>query len=99
MKPLLTPALAAKSVVQLQVCQALLHEPDRCWTVADMGHRLQGVAVNDLRIILHLLLGDRLMDIEQAAQQRCLALRLNEDGERILADALRCPPQIPRDQR
>lgn len=89
MKPLSTPALAAKDVVRQQVYAALLAEPGRGWTVACMAERLPDVAVNDVRTTLHLLLGDRLMDIEPVARQRSLTLRLSGDGEQMLAAILR----------
>jgi len=88
-KHLSSPALTVRHDARQQVFATLVAHRDRSWTVASMTKELPAVTVNDVRTTLHLLLGDRLMAIETAAQQRSLTLRLTGDGEQILMAILR----------
>ncbi|WP_117208863.1 hypothetical protein [Allorhizocola rhizosphaerae] len=88
MKLQVSPVLTTYDIARQRVYQALLAEAGRDWTVAIMVERLPDVAVNDVRTILHLLLGDGLVDIEPVAGQWSLTLRLTGEGEQTLGAIL-----------
>lgn len=83
------PDLRTPTPIHRRTYAALLAEPDRPWTVADMAGLLLDVPVNRLRTTLLLLLGDQVMDIEPCAGRPALTLRLTSDGQRVLAGIVR----------
>jgi hypothetical protein len=90
MKTVVPHALRLQSAEMQRTYAALLSDPQRVWTIADLARLLPEVSVNRLRtMLLLLLLGEHLMDIEVFARQHSLALRLNRQGEHTLARILR----------
>ncbi|MBL0888494.1 hypothetical protein [Myceligenerans indicum] len=83
MRALHATVLTVSSVSRRRIYDALLAEPERAWTVSQMAALLPDVSVEAVRTTLHLLLGDRLMDI--VPRTRSLTIRLNDDGRATVA--------------
>jgi hypothetical protein len=79
--------LMVHSAAREQVFRLLVSQPDRDWTVSAVAELLPGVSVDSVRTTLHLLMGDRLMDIVRF--QRSLTLRLNSGGLTMVLAILR----------
>lgn len=78
MKALFSPVLAVYSEPRERIYRALLAEPGRAWRVGQLAQQVPDVSMEAVRTTLYLLLGDRL--VEPVPHQRCLMLRLNEEG-------------------
>ncbi|MBB5871916.1 hypothetical protein F4553_005295 [Allocatelliglobosispora scoriae] len=87
MKPLHAKVLAVRSRPRELIYAALLAEPGRQWNVRDLAAKLTGVSVEAVTATLHLLLGDRLMDI--VPHSRRLTLRLNGEGRLTVEEITR----------
>jgi len=72
-----------------RIFEALLAEPHRVWTVADMATQLPDMSINRLRTTLLLLLGERLADLDLFAPHHRLAVRLKRHGQASLAAFVR----------
>ncbi|MET8090495.1 hypothetical protein [Micromonospora sp. NPDC005220] len=92
MKALYAP-VAVHSPPREQIYGALLTDPERDWRVSQLTEQVPDVSVKDVRTILYLLLGERL--VEAVAHQRNLTLRLTDAGratvEQITARWQRSP--------
>ena len=86
MTALSSPVLTVQSGTRQRIYAALLSEPRGDWTVRRMAELMPEVSVEGVRATLHLLLGERLVDMVK--RQRALTLRLTGDGEQILAKIL-----------
>ncbi|WP_212839395.1 hypothetical protein [Catellatospora sp. IY07-71] len=82
MRPLSARVLTVWSPPRETIYHALLVDPSRCWTVAQVAEVAPGVSVEAVRSTLHLLLGDAVMEI--VPRQRLLTLRLAPDGADVL---------------
>jgi len=77
-----SPVLTVQSGTRQRIYAALLSEPRGDWT-RRMAELMPEVSVDGVRAMLHLLFGERLVDMVK--RQRSLTLRLTGDGEQILA--------------
>lgn len=79
--------LTVQSPTRERIYGALLAQPGAEWTVREMAELMPQVSVEGVRATLHLLLGDRLVDV--VTKRRSLTVRLTSDGEEILAAIMR----------
>ncbi|MEU8005491.1 hypothetical protein AB0B66_30405 [Catellatospora sp. NPDC049111] len=78
MKPPHAEVLAVRSLPRQRIYQVLLDEPGRAWTVRELAASLPDVSVGAVTATLHLMLGERLMNLVRRA--RGLTLQLNNEG-------------------
>lgn len=83
MKALNSAVLTEASGPRRRIYDALLADPTRDWTVSQLACVLPDVSVEAVRTTVHLLMGDRLMDI--VPHNRSLTVRLTTQGRETVA--------------
>ncbi|MEO3780952.1 hypothetical protein ABGB16_29955 [Micromonospora sp. B11E3] len=86
MMPLHAQVLAVDSPPRRAIYSRLLNEGDRTWTVAELATALPLVSVEAIRTTVHLLIGERFLDL--VPRSRSLTVQLTDNGTDALREIL-----------
>jgi hypothetical protein len=87
MRALSSTLLTRYSHSRERIFTALLTDPARQWSVADLAKNVPGVSTEAARTTLYLLLADRL--VHQSPGRRQMTFHLSVDGAEVLQHVLR----------